>query len=112
MVVFYDGYALSDHIPKHSENLGISHIEYKIITGTLRRVDMAAKFPQNLLNLLHPYQFVLKEGDIEKNRLDYRLMLLQVSCPEVIKSPSPASILSSLSESDVLSPQLLDLLLS
>lgn len=56
---------------------------------------MASKYPQQLLNLLHPYQFVLKEGDIRKNSLDYSLLLLQVTCHEIIKSPLPSSCRSS-----------------
>lgn len=38
--------------------------------------------------LVHPYIFVLKEGrDIQGNFLDYNLLMLQVNCPETIRSP-------------------------
>ncbi|MGE4574625.1 MULTISPECIES: hypothetical protein [Parachlamydia] len=49
---------------------------------------MAFKFSKDLKIILHPYIFVLKEGKIQENMLDYSLMMLQVSCPETIKSPS------------------------
>ncbi|MBS4169014.1 hypothetical protein [Parachlamydia sp. AcF125] len=49
---------------------------------------MAFKFSKDLKLILHPYMFVLKEGKIQENMLDYSLMMLQVSCPETIKSPS------------------------
>jgi hypothetical protein len=80
----------------------------------LRSINMATKVPQHLVNLLHPYQFVLKEGDIEKNRLDYRLMLLQVTCPEVIKSPLSltTSTPSLFPEGEMFKPQHLDFLLT
>lgn len=38
---------------------------------------------------LHPYIFVLKEGtEINKNFLDYSLLLLQVGQPDVLPSPN------------------------
>lgn len=44
--------------------------------------------------LLHPYVFVLKEGrEISHDFLDYSLLMLQVTCPEKIKSPQSISIL-------------------
>jgi hypothetical protein len=44
---------------------------------------------KDLKVILHPYIFVLKEGqEISNDFLDYSLLMLQVSCPETIKSPS------------------------
>lgn len=40
-------------------------------------------------HFLHPYIFVLKEGEgIQKDFLDYRLLLLQVGQPDVLSSPN------------------------
>ncbi len=51
------------------------------------------KYPQNLRNFAFPYLFALKAGeDIAQNSLDYSLMMLQVSCPEVIRSPKTSWI--------------------
>jgi hypothetical protein len=62
---------------------------------------MASKYPQQWLNLIHPYQFVLKEGqDMGKNCLDYSLLLLQVTCHEIIKSPRPPVLFSPQSFSE------------
>jgi len=39
--------------------------------------------------MIHPYIFVLKEGsNIEKNRLDYTLMMLKIGPTEYYPSPS------------------------
>lgn len=43
--------------------------------------------------LMHPYVFVLKEGgQITNDYLDYSLLMLQVTCPEKLKSPLKKSI--------------------
>jgi hypothetical protein len=52
--------------------------------------QMAMKNNKDLRLLLHPYIFVLREGKkINKNFLDYSLLMLHVNCPEKIKSPDP-----------------------
>lgn len=52
---------------------------------------MKSKYSQNLKNLVYPYQFALKEGEnITTDSLDYSLMMLQVDCSEVIRSPKPS----------------------
>lgn len=44
--------------------------------------------PKPVDHFLHPYIFVLKEGlEINKNYLDYSLLLLQVGKPDIIPSP-------------------------
>lgn len=49
---------------------------------------MANKLSDQIKNQLHPYLFALKEGkSINKNFLDYSLMLIQVHNPEIIRSP-------------------------
>ncbi len=49
---------------------------------------MASKNSKDLRLLLHPYIFVLKEGnEINKDLLNYSLLMLHVSCPETLKSP-------------------------
>lgn len=49
---------------------------------------MAFRSNKDLKLLLHPYLFALKEGPgIKKDFLDYSLLMLQVTSPEVIKSP-------------------------
>ncbi len=55
---------------------------------------MTFKFSNDLRMILHPYAFVLKGGkNFTKNPLDYQLMMLQMSCPETIKSPQcPAKV--------------------
>lgn len=59
---------------------------------------------RDLHAIVHPYLFVLKEGlDIQADFLDYSLLMLRVSPPEVIHSPGsrrtthfmPASLLFS-----------------
>ena len=48
--------------------------------------------------ILHPYIFALKEGNnIRENPLDYTLMMLQVTCPEKIKSPTKRDLSVALS---------------
>jgi hypothetical protein len=43
---------------------------------------------KDLKLILHPYIFVLKEGHtIQNDLLDYSLIMLQVNCHEIIKSP-------------------------
>lgn len=49
---------------------------------------MTTKAKHNLKGILHPYQFILKEGgEIKKDFLDYSLMMLMVNSTETIKSP-------------------------
>lgn len=49
---------------------------------------MAAKHYDALKQILHPYVFVLKEGSLIKDDfLDYSLLMLQVTCPEILPSP-------------------------
>lgn len=44
--------------------------------------------PKQQENWLHPYIFLLKEGNaIHKNFLDYSLLLLQVGKPDILYSP-------------------------
>lgn len=50
---------------------------------------MSFRSAKDLKLILHPYLFVLKEGaQIQHNYLDYSLMMLQVTSPEIIRSPS------------------------
>lgn len=49
---------------------------------------MTFGYTNDLKHLLHPYVLVLKEGKVDENALDFSLMLLQITCPEVIKSPT------------------------
>lgn len=52
---------------------------------------------KDLHAILHPYLFVLKEGvDIDNNFLDYSLLMLHVSAPEVIHSPGSNKVMSFL----------------
>ncbi|MEC7840005.1 MAG: hypothetical protein VX777_08205 [Chlamydiota bacterium] len=56
--------------------------------------------PQNkdLHSMLHPYIFVLKEGDdIQSDLLDYSLLMLNVRPPEIIHSPGSEKVLNLLS---------------
>lgn len=49
---------------------------------------MAFRSNKDLKLLLHPYLFALKEGPgIKTDFLDYSLLMLQVTAPEVIRSP-------------------------
>ena len=57
---------------------------------------MAFRSCKDLKLILHPYLFVLKEGTkIQKDFLDYSLLMLQVTSPEIIKSPQRASLRTS-----------------
>lgn len=48
---------------------------------------------KDLRLLAYPYIFVLKEGQkIQTNPMDFSLLMLQVTSPEVIKSPSDYSL--------------------
>lgn len=50
---------------------------------------MQRRSRRDLSLLLHPYMFVLKEGSaIQKDPLNFSLMILKVNCPEVLKSPN------------------------
>jgi len=52
---------------------------------------------KDLQNILHPYIFVLKEGEgIHNDLLDYTLMMLNVSPPETIYSPGSERIMTLL----------------
>jgi len=43
---------------------------------------------EHLKQMLHPYVFVLKEGSkIYENYLDYSLLMLQITSPEILPSP-------------------------
>lgn len=43
---------------------------------------------KNFDHLLHPYIFILKEGkEIQRNFLDYSLLLLQVGQSDILPSP-------------------------
>lgn len=49
---------------------------------------MAPRLNEMLIKSLHPYMFVLKEGrGIKEDYLDYSLLMLQISSPEVLPSP-------------------------
>ncbi len=49
---------------------------------------MSYKSSKDIKLMLHPYAFILKGGDkIDEDLLDYQLMIVQVHCPETIKSP-------------------------
>ena len=49
---------------------------------------MSTESQNALKTLLHPYIFVLKEGrKINKDFLDYSLMMLHINSRETIKSP-------------------------
>jgi hypothetical protein len=50
---------------------------------------MTSKPSQHLKSILHPYIFVLKEGEtFKKDFLDYSLMMLYVHSIETISSPA------------------------
>ena len=55
----------------------------------LRDKDSMKNFPSKPFDhFLHPYIFVLKEGqEIQKDFLDYSLLLLQVGRADVLPSP-------------------------
>ena len=49
---------------------------------------MSSRSRHHLKSILHPYIFVLKEGrKIQKDFLDYSLMMLFIHSSEVLKSP-------------------------
>lgn len=55
---------------------------------------MAFKFKQDLDLILHPYQFVLKEGGQESdNLMDYRLMMLHLGRPETLTNRSKRTMM-------------------
>ena len=67
---------------------------------------MGFRSNKDLKVILHPYLFVLKEGKkIQKDFLDYSLLMLQVSSLEVIPSPRhpPAKMPFHISEQDYFS---------
>lgn len=56
---------------------------------------MPAKTQKNLKQMMQPFAFALKEGSkIQKNFLDYALVMLQLHCTEVIKKPKREAKLS------------------
>ncbi len=62
---------------------------------------MAFKNTKDLKLILHPYLFVLKAGkEIQDDYLDYSLLMLQLRCPETIRSPSKKT--KAISEFDLL----------
>lgn len=76
---------------------------------------MTFGYTNDLKHLLHPFILVLKEGKIDENPLDFSLMILQITCPEVIRSPTcslptPKSPASS-PELDILKKNLAETLL-
>lgn len=49
---------------------------------------MANKYNKDLKLLVHPYVFILREGQtIKRDFLDYNLVMLKVCSPEVLRSP-------------------------
>lgn len=49
---------------------------------------MNSGLKKDLRVLVHPYVFVLQEGPkITKDYLNYSLMMLQVGCPQTLRSP-------------------------
>ena len=49
---------------------------------------MHDKSSKDLHSILNPYLFVLKEGkDIQDNYMDFSLIMLKISPPEVLNSP-------------------------
>jgi hypothetical protein len=53
---------------------------------------MTPKYHETMLKNLHPYLFVLKEGNaFHDNYLDYSLLMLQVTNTEIIRSPNGLS---------------------
>lgn len=62
---------------------------------------------KDLQSILHPYLFVLKEGvDIENDYLDYSLLMLHVSSPEVIHSPGSNKVMNFLPTALLMSEQI------
>lgn len=50
-------------------------------------------------SIIQPYIFALKEGkNIKEDLLDYSLMMLQMSKPQIIKAPSVNYLLTELSK--------------
>lgn len=61
---------------------------------------------RDLRAILHPYLFVLREGlDIQADYLDYSLLMLHVSPPEVIQSPGSVKTMNLLPAALMLSEQ-------
>lgn len=49
---------------------------------------MSSRFRKDLNQILHPYMFVLKEGnEIAKDLLEYSLLMVSVGNPQTIPSP-------------------------
>lgn len=54
---------------------------------------MAFRPSKELKLMFNPYVFILKEGrEITDDYLDYSLMMLQVTCPETLRSPTKSEI--------------------
>lgn len=52
--------------------------------------------PKPFEHFLHPYVFVLKEGnEIHKDFLDYSLLLLQVGQADILPSPRNSKLISA-----------------
>lgn len=62
---------------------------YSIVKRDRLQLEVTMEQKTNPLEtILHPYMFVLREGEqIKNNLLDYRLMIFQVSQGETIRSP-------------------------
>jgi hypothetical protein len=57
---------------------------------------MDNNFRKQLKVLLHPYAFVLKEGQgIKGDLMDYSLLILQLDCCDRLKSPSLHHLLAA-----------------
>lgn len=58
------------------------------MTFSKLKETMATKLKDHLKQMVHPYVFVLKEGaEIYDDYLDYSLLMLQMTCIEVMPSP-------------------------
>ncbi len=56
-------------------------------------------------NILHPYIFVLKEGDdINSDLMDYSLLMLNVSPPEILQSPGSERVMHFLPKLKPMTP--------
>jgi hypothetical protein len=63
---------------------------------------MTYKLHNDLRQIVHPYMFVLKEGqDFHSDCLDYSLMLLHVNCLETFPSPRFEQIAATISRSAI-----------
>lgn len=57
---------------------------------------MRQTHPKPYENFIHPYVFVLKEGnEIHKDFLDYSLLMLQVGQAELLPSPNKTNLINN-----------------